>query len=70
MVFRDHHLMQMSIDYIESLTHGEYDQCEVSSISWKSYNDCNEIIRYYNIEKKNVLAKINNYIVQQYNITI
>ena len=60
-----HSYFVMSIDYTESLIQREYDVCEVSSITWQTYNDCNEIIRYYNIEKKKVLAKINNYILQQ-----
>ena len=57
-----HKYFVMSLDYLSSLSYGEFDTSEVSTISWKTFNECNISIRPYNIEKKKVLAKINNYL--------
>ena len=40
----------------------KYQATEISSIKWYNYNECINVIRPYNIEKKNVLTKINEYI--------
>jgi 8-oxo-dGTP pyrophosphatase MutT (NUDIX family) len=36
-----------------------YQESEVKNIEWLSYDECMDIIRPYNIEKKNILTKIN-----------
>ena len=36
-----------------------YQISEVSSLKWFSYEDANDIIRSYNLEKKDILNKIN-----------
>ena len=36
-----------------------YQESEVKNIEWLSYDECMKIIRSYNIEKKNILTKIN-----------
>ena len=40
---------------------------EVSAISWSTFNDCNKLIRPYNLEKKYVLGKINK-VIQEYRL--
>jgi 8-oxo-dGTP pyrophosphatase MutT (NUDIX family) len=45
----------------------EFQQSEVSEMKWMSYEECMEKIRPYNLEKKNLLSKINT-IVQMYKI--
>ena len=55
-----HKYYVMSIDYEKSLIQGEFDLSEVSSIAWKTLDDCINTIRPYNIEKKKVLVKIHD----------
>ena len=43
----------------------QFQQSEVSEMKWMSYEECMEKIRPYNLEKKNLLSKINT-IVQMY----
>ena len=43
----------------------QFQQSEVSEMKWMSYDECMEKIRPYNLEKKNILTKINS-IVQMY----
>jgi len=43
----------------------EYDRSEVSKIEWKTYTECLECIRDYNLEKKNVIKNV-NYCVTNY----
>ena len=45
----------------------KYQKTEVSKIDWKTYEECLECIRPYNIEKKNLLEKI-NYIINNFYI--
>ena len=42
---------------------------EISNIGWFSYNDAMKNIRPYNVEKKNVLDKVNNILNSKKNIT-
>jgi ADP-ribose pyrophosphatase YjhB (NUDIX family) len=37
-----------------------YQKSEVNNMKWLSYNECMNIIRPYNVEKKNMLTSINN----------
>ena len=45
----------------------KYQKTEVSKIDWKTYEECLECIRPYNIEKRNLLEKI-NYIINNFYI--
>ena len=49
------------------LTTNEFQQSEVSEIKWMSYEECMAKIRPYNLEKKNILAKINT-VLQHYKL--
>lgn len=49
-----YYLMQM--DYQDSQL--SFLSTEVSKVAWKSFEECMEAIRFYNIEKKQMLAKI------------
>ena len=44
--------------YEDSLNIGEFEKTEVSCIKWASFDECNILIRSYNIEKKRMLANI------------
>jgi 8-oxo-dGTP pyrophosphatase MutT (NUDIX family) len=39
---------------------GSFQKTEVGKIEWKNYNDCMNLIRSYNLEKKRILTNINN----------
>jgi ADP-ribose pyrophosphatase YjhB (NUDIX family) len=54
----------MLIDYEDekSCTLRKFDQGEVSKIQWKSYEQCLQDIRTYNVEKKQVLTNIHHYL--------
>ena len=43
-----------------------YQETEVSIMEWKSYNDCIESIRDYNVEKSCVLTNVHNFIQSVY----
>jgi len=49
-----YYLMQM--DYQDSEI--SFLSTEVSKVAWKSYEECMELIRFYNLEKKQMLTKI------------
>jgi hypothetical protein len=36
-----------------------YQKTEVSKIAWKTYEECMQIIRPYNLEKKQLITNIN-----------
>ena len=46
---------------------GDFQKSEVSKISWLSYEEALEKIRPYNLEKKEVLTKINT-VLKKYRI--
>lgn len=51
-----------------SITHtNDFQQSEVSEMRWMSYDECLEKIRPYNLEKKNILQKVNT-ILKQYSL--
>ena len=41
-----------------------FQETEVSAITWDTYDNCNKLIRPYNLEKKDVLSKINKVITE------
>jgi ADP-ribose pyrophosphatase YjhB (NUDIX family) len=48
------------MDYENTLLTANFEKSEVSKMGWKTYNDCNEVIRPYNLEKKKVLSNIHS----------
>jgi 8-oxo-dGTP pyrophosphatase MutT (NUDIX family) len=55
-----HKYYVMFIGYNQSMQKTQYDKKEVSKIEWKSYDNCINSIRDYNLEKKRILTNINN----------
>ena len=51
-----HKYYLMKMDYHDSDI--SFLSTEVSKVAWKSYEECMELIRFYNIEKKQMLTKI------------
>jgi ADP-ribose pyrophosphatase YjhB (NUDIX family) len=48
------------MDYTDSLTNNKrFDPTEVSKMEWKTYDDCMNSIRGYNLEKKRLITNIN-----------
>jgi len=52
-----YYLSYMSRDTIQK---NEYQKSEVKNMKWLSYKECMEIIRPYNVEKKNIITSVNN----------
>lgn len=50
---------------IKTYNKNNYDKSEVSKIEWKTYEECLESIRNYNLEKKQVIKNI-NYCISNY----
>jgi 8-oxo-dGTP pyrophosphatase MutT (NUDIX family) len=53
-----HKYYLMYIDYANSLNIQDFQKTEVSKMEWKSLEEALESIRYYNVEKKRILIKI------------
>ena len=53
-----HKYFLMYMNYDDSLKTGKYDTSEVSSIEWKTYDECMNCIRPYNLEKKRLITNI------------
>lgn len=47
------------MDYDKSLRPMDIQTSEISGAEWKTYDECMKSIRYYNLEKKNILTQIN-----------
>jgi 8-oxo-dGTP pyrophosphatase MutT (NUDIX family) len=45
----------------------QFQRSEVSKLEWKTYDECLESIRPYNLEKKNIIIKINK-MLQEYRL--
>ena len=52
-----YYLSYMSRDTIQK---NEYQKSEVKNMKWLSYKECMDIIRPYNVEKKNIITSVNN----------
>lgn len=65
-----HKYYLMYMDYMKSLHSHRFAKDEVSSMDWKTYEDCIQCIRPYNLEKKRLITNIeqalNKYIIQGY----
>jgi 8-oxo-dGTP pyrophosphatase MutT (NUDIX family) len=59
-----YYLMHMP-SVVDSAFPKKYDTTEISKIEWKTYEECLEVIRPYNNEKKNIITRIHN-CLQQY----
>ena len=59
-----HKYFLMYIDYSNSLTTTTFEKSEVSKMEWKTYSKCMECIRPYNIEKRRLLTKVYNTIIE------
>lgn len=44
----------------ETIQKNEYQTSEVKNMKWLSYKECMDIIRPYNVEKKNIITSVNN----------
>lgn len=53
-----HKYYLMYMDYQQSLCVDKYDKSEVSMMKWKTYEECLESIRPYNLEKKRLMSNI------------
>jgi len=54
-----HKYFVCKISYVESKNIQGFEQSEVSNMDWKTYDECIESIRHYNLEKKKMLFQIN-----------
>jgi 8-oxo-dGTP pyrophosphatase MutT (NUDIX family) len=60
-----HKYYLMQIEYDESdIT---FRSTEVSKVAWKTYEECMEIFRFYNVEKKQMLSKI-HYMLENFTL--
>ena len=50
------------LSYMErdTMQKNEYQKSEVKNMKWLSYKECMDIIRPYNVEKKNIVTSVNN----------
>jgi 8-oxo-dGTP pyrophosphatase MutT (NUDIX family) len=55
------------IQYKNSINNSNFQKSEIGDMNWFTYDVCLEKIRFYNIEKLNILKSINN-LLQKYNI--
>ena len=53
-----YYLMYTEYDILTDMVH--FDDSEVSKMEWKTYDDCINSIRHYNIEKCNMITRIDN----------
>jgi ADP-ribose pyrophosphatase YjhB (NUDIX family) len=51
-----------NMSYEDSLDTSKFQKSEVSKMEWKTFENCKDCIRYYNLEKINLLAKVNEII--------
>ena len=51
------------------LPENEFQKNEVSTLEWKYFNDALDVIREYNLEKKQVLTQVNT-ILKNYSIYV
>ena len=47
------------MEKLDNLSHFSYQKTEVSKMEWKTYDEAIQIIRPYNLEKKDVLTRVN-----------
>jgi 8-oxo-dGTP pyrophosphatase MutT (NUDIX family) len=57
-----YYLMNMSLK--DSLENVKFENTEVSKMEWKTFENCIKSIRYYNVEKQQVITNIHNALTQ------
>ena len=62
-----HKYYLMYVSYNDSLLPTIYEKAEVSKMEWKTYTDCLNYFRPYNLEKKKLITNIYN-CLQKYNL--
>jgi 8-oxo-dGTP pyrophosphatase MutT (NUDIX family) len=55
-----HKYYLLYMDYENTIKNTEYDNTEVSKVEWKTFEECIECIRPYNLEKKKLINNINS----------
>lgn len=53
-----HKYYLMYIEYNDTLEMDKFERAEVSKMEWKTYEDCVNSIRHYNIEKKRIIHNV------------
>ena len=53
-----HKYYLMYIDYMDSLKTLPFEKNEISKVEWKTFHECNDCIRFYNLEKKRIILNI------------
>ena len=48
----------MYINYEDTLYMDKFERAEVSKMEWKTYEDCMNVIRDYNVEKKRLIHNV------------
>ena len=61
-----HKYYLMYVSYNDSIDTSKYEECEVSKMEWKSYDDCIKDIRSYNLEKKRLITNIHQTIKKNF----
>jgi|TARA_Y100000992_G_scaffold302592_1_gene277568 ADP-ribose pyrophosphatase YjhB (NUDIX family) len=51
----------------DNVDNDNFQKSEVSAIGWKTYDECSKLIRFYNLEKLNILNKTNK-VIKQYRL--
>lgn len=62
-----HKYFLMYMNYFDTLCNNNFDKSEVSLMEWKSYENCMNVIRTYNFEKKLLITKIENTLNNKWN---
>ena len=55
-----HKYYLLYMDYENTIKNTEYDNTEVSKVEWKTFEECIQCIRPYNLEKKKLINNINS----------
>jgi len=60
-----YYVMEIPVEILENVekTNYDYDRIEVSKIEWKTYDDCINCIRPYNLEKIRLIKNVNDCLV-------
>jgi ADP-ribose pyrophosphatase YjhB (NUDIX family) len=59
-----HKYYLMYMDYEDSLKKGEFQKSEISKMDWKTINECLDVIRPYNLEKRKIIQSVDQVVNQ------
>ena len=62
-----HKYFLTKINYVDSIIDTNYQKSEIGNMKWFTYEECLQKIRFYNIEKINLITSINK-LLENYNI--